>query len=135
MQDAHPTQRIRVLVASTETHLRKLLSSALGRDRRLEVVAQASDGDAIVICPTDFDAAVVDVSIAGLGILGVMSHLQASQRNPVIVVVSRTNAIYLKHACLAEGAREYVVLPDELEQLPDRIVQAVRASPHLVGSD
>jgi len=136
MEDAHhPTQRIRVLVGSTDTHLRKLLGSSVGHDRRFEMVAQATDGEAVVACPAVFDAAVVDVSIAGLGILGVMSHLRSSPKHPVLVVVSRTDAIYLRHACLAEGAADYLVLPGDLEQLPDRIVRAVQSSVTLVRSD
>lgn len=117
-----------MLVASSDISVRKLICSALVRDRRFEVVAQATDGDSVVGCPIEFDAAIVDVSIPGLGILGVMSGLHDALTRPVVVVVSRSDAVYLRHACLAEGANDYLVLPDDLYKLPDRVVGAVRAS-------
>lgn len=128
-----------MLAASTDTNLRKLICSSLVRDRHFEVVAHATDGDAVVTCPIEFDAAVLDVSISGLGVLGVMSGLREFPSRPVIVVVSRSDAIYLRHACLVEGADKYLVLPDDLDRLPERIVQAVRqavdkAGPQTVGA-
>lgn len=133
MEDSRTAQRIRVLVASTDTSLRKLICSSLVRNRRFAVVAQATDGDAAVACPIEFDAAILDVSIAGLGVLGVMSGLRALSSHPVIVVVSRSGAIYLRHACLAEGADEYLVVPDDLDSLPERIVQTVHEAVDQTG--
>ena len=128
MEEVHLNGKIRVLVASTDTRLRKLLYSTLTRDRRFDVVAQATDGGAVVSTGASFDVAVVDVAIAGLGILGVMSTLSRSLAKPVVVVVSRTDAIYLKHACLAEGAADYLVLPDDLLELPDRVTKTMNAA-------
>jgi DNA-binding response OmpR family regulator len=135
MEDAHPNLKTRVLVASTDVSVRKLLSSSLSRDRRFTIVAQAGDGDAVVTSTTDFDIAVVDVSISGLGILGVMSNLRRSASQPIVIVVSRTDAIYLRHACLAEGATDYLVIPDDLPGLPERVARASEASPALVTSE
>lgn len=135
MQEVHPSGTIRVLVASTDTRARKLLCSTLTRDRRFEVVAQVADGGAVITCPTAFDVAIVDVAISGLGVLGVMSALHASTQRPVLIVVSRTDAIYLRHACLAEGASDYLVLPDDLNELPTRIIRAVQKGITLVRSD
>ena len=129
MEEAHLNGKIRVIVASTDTRLRKVLYSALIRDRRFDVVAQATDGDAVVSCVATFDVAIVDVAIAGLGILGVMSSLTNSVMKPVVIVVSCTDAIYLRHACLAEGAADYLVLPDDLLELPERVTKAVCTTP------
>lgn len=133
--EAVQSDRVRLIVASTDQRLRKLVCSTLSRDRRLEIVAQVGDGGAVLTYAEDFDVAVVDVSISGLGILGVMSGLSRRSARPVVVVVSRTDAIYLRHACLAEGASEYLVVPDDLAQLPDRVARAVTRAPTLVSSD
>jgi len=125
MEDPRPAQKVRVMVASSDISVRKLVCSALIRDRRFQVAAQATDGDAVVACSVEFDAAIVDVSIAGLGILGVMSGLRRRVSGSVVVAVSRTDAIYLRHACMAEGADDYLVLPDDLDKLPGTVVEAV----------
>lgn len=135
MEETHPTGKVRVLVASTDTRVRKLLYSTLSRDKRFDVVAQVADGGSVVASAEPFDVAVVDVAIAGLGILGVMSGLHGPMRSPVVIVVSRTDAIYLRHACLAEGAADYLVLPDALIELPDHVERAVQASTALAGSE
>ena len=135
MEEAHPTGKVRVLVASTDTRVRKLLCSTLSRDKRFEVVAQVADGGSVITSTEDFDAAVVDVAISGLGILGVMSGLHGPMRSPVVIVVSRTDAIYLRHACLAEGAADYLMLPDALFELPDHVAQAVQTSTALARSE
>ena len=135
MEAAYPNRKVRVLVASTDPRGRKPLVSALSRDRRIDIVTQVGDGDSVVTRATDFDVAVVDVSISGLGVLGVMSSLRRLAPAPVVVVVSRTDAIYLRHACLAEGATDYLVLPDDLPELPERVVRATREASAPVGSE
>lgn len=135
MEEGHPTGKVRVLVASTDTRVRKLLCSTLSRDKRFEVVAQVADGGSVITSAEAFDAAVVDVAISGLGILGVMSGLHGPMRSPAVIVVSRTDAIYLRHACLAEGAADYLVLPDALFELPDHVAQAVQAATTLTRSE
>lgn len=134
MEEAH-RGKVRVLVASTDTRVRKLLYSTLSRDKRFEVVAQVADGGSVITSAEPFDIAVVDVAIAGLGILGVMSGLHGPTRSPVVIVVSHTDAIYLRHACLAEGAADYLVLPDALVELPDHVERAVQAATALARSE
>lgn len=126
MEAPRVANRIKVVVASTDPNLRKTICLAFVRDRRFEVVAQAEDGDALIACPIEFDAAIVDVSISGLGVLGVMSSLHTLSSRLVMVVVSRTDAIYLRHACLAEGADEYMILPDDLDRLPEGVARLLR---------
>ena len=128
MEETQSTGKIRVLVASTDTRVRKLLYSTLSRDKRFEVVAQVADGGAVITSAEAFDAAVVDVAISGLGVLGVMSGLHGAMRPPAVIVVSRSDAIYLRHACLAEGAADYLVLPDALVDLPDHVARAVQSA-------
>lgn len=122
-------------MASSDVRMRKLLSSALSRDRRLGVDAQVADGASVVTSAISADVVVVDVAIAGLGILGVMSGLHGSRRELPVIVVSRSDAIYLRHACLAEGAIDYLVLPEGLNTLADRVIRASRDPTAVVVSE
>jgi DNA-binding NarL/FixJ family response regulator len=117
---------IKVMIASGSRPLRELLRRSLAQDERFVVVSEASDGDAIVARPETYELALVDLTVPGLGILGVLNKLR--QRRPArsVVVMAYTDAIYLRNAVAAEGGADYVIMPDELEQLPDRMFRAVR---------
>ena len=125
-QGLHVTGRIRVLVASTDRHLRSVLCWSLEHDERCQVVVQASDGDAVVACRCAFDVAVVDVAISGLGIMGVIGRLRDRKPAPLVVVLAHTDAIYLRHALQAEGASGYLVMPDDLDHLGERLVEVFK---------
>jgi DNA-binding NarL/FixJ family response regulator len=128
-EEPRPAAPIRVLVASTDKHLRSLLCWSLAQDDRLDVVAQVSDGDAIVMAPAAMDVALVDMSINGLGILGVLRRLGRRDPVPNVVVVSTHDVEYLRHALDAEGATDYLVMPRDVEQLTERLWQAAAEQP------
>ena len=119
-----------MLVASSDRRLRSVLCWSLEHDERCQVVAQASDGDAVVACRCAVDVAVVDVAISGLGIMGLIGRLRGREPAPPVVVVANTDAIYLRHAVQAEGALDYLVMPDDLDHLGERLVQSSRRAPH-----
>jgi DNA-binding NarL/FixJ family response regulator len=119
---------IRVVIGSNDAAMRQLLGRVFAQDGRFEVTAQSDNGFEVVADPTGFDVAVLDLSIAGLGILGVISHLRRSSQTWPVVVVTQHDAIYLRHALQAEGATDYLVIPDDLPQVADRTVQAHRAA-------
>ena len=110
-----------VLVASSDAHLRSLLAWTLAQDERFEVVAQAKDGDEVLACPESFRVEVVDVSIGGLGILGVMRRLKRRTDGPIVVVVGHESASYVRHALALEGAADYLLLPEDVDDLTQRI--------------
>jgi DNA-binding response OmpR family regulator len=121
---AVPSRRpIRVIVASGSRPLRELLSRSLAHDERFSVIPEASDGDAVVGCLDSYDLALVDLTLPGLGILGVLSRLRCHPAHPV-VVMAHTDAVYLRNAVAAEGGADYVVIPDDLEELADRLIRA-----------
>jgi DNA-binding NarL/FixJ family response regulator len=127
--DKTPGAPIRVLVAESNPHLAAVLGWVLSQDERFKVVAQVRDGDAAVACEADFDLALVDLAIFGLGGLGTIAHLHDRQPAPVIAVLADTDAIYLRHAAEAEGAHAYFVKPAHLADLDDRLAALVAAGP------
>jgi two-component system NarL family response regulator len=124
---------IRVLVAESNPHLATVLCWVLAHDERFRVVAQARDGDAALACPADFDLALVDLSLFGLGGLGTIAHLRERQEAPTIVVLADTDAVYLRHAAEAEGATGYLVKPADLTDLADKLAELCGSRPAAAG--
>jgi DNA-binding NarL/FixJ family response regulator len=115
--------RVRVLVAESDARLRSVLCSVLDHDQRFQVVGQASTGDEAVACAAPFDLALVDLRISGLGGMGTIGRLCRRDPLPAVVVLSETGAIYLRHAAAEEGAVGYLIRPDDLQQLGDRLTE------------
>lgn len=120
----HQKGPVRVLVASSDDHLRDLLSWSLTHDGRFRVVAGPKDTDAVLSCPVYFEVAIIDLSTRGLGILGTLEQLIRRQPAPGVVVVTHIDARYLRDALAAEGVSGYLVIPDQLAGLPEAILRA-----------
>jgi DNA-binding NarL/FixJ family response regulator len=114
------------MVASSDSHLLLLLCRSLAHAHGFQVVAKAADGDAALACPVGFDVAVVDLSISGLGVLGVIAHLRSRDPAPAIVVISHADAVYLRDALAAEGVADYLVVADDIQDLPERLIRATQ---------
>lgn len=125
LEQHHDAEPVTVVVASSDANLLHVLAWTLAHDSRLDVVSQARDGDAVLSAPK-CDLVVVDVAIGGLGILGVLDGLRRRYPAPAVVVLAHTGPVYLRHAMAAEGAADYVVIPDDLEELPARLVSSAR---------
>ncbi|HEX6395511.1 MAG TPA: response regulator [Acidimicrobiales bacterium] len=123
---------MRVLVASSSPSLRMLLRSKLRRDRRFAVVAETSDGDGVLALSVGYDLVLLDLRLPGLGVLGVMSRLRVRHPDRSIVVVASTSVPYLRYAALQEGAADYLEIPEELDDLPERLFACTQSSRHLV---
>jgi CheY-like chemotaxis protein len=117
---------IRVLIASSDRRVRNLLRRTLGSDPRFAVIAEAATGDEAIAFAEAYQLAVVDLTIPGLGVFGVLSNLRHLQPRRLVVITAPTGVVYLRHAAAVEGADDYVVLPDEIDQLTDRLLRAAR---------
>ena len=124
MSDQFCNGAVRVVIASAESRVRKLLSWSLSHDGRFNVVGEVSDGDALVAQTEPFDVALVDLTIPGLGVLAVIYRLRRDSPNRAVVVMGHTDAGYVRNAVIAEGAADYLLLPDDLEKLADRLLNA-----------
>lgn len=120
-------------MASSDTKVRSVLAWTLAHDDRFLVVAEVPDGDSVLSFAGTFEVAIVDLAIHGLGVLGVLRQLSRRERVPVVVVVSHTDAIYIRHALVDEGAADYVSMPDELDELPDRLIHACSGAAAMVA--
>jgi DNA-binding NarL/FixJ family response regulator len=104
----------------------------LGHDDRFEVVGQATDGDAVVARLHDFDIALIDPAIHGFGIIGVVERLRHRDPPPATLVVGHTDALHRCQALAAEGVADYLVIPGDLDGLPDRLVTICSSATPLV---
>lgn len=123
-------QRIRVLIAESNTHVRTVLSWALTHDPRFTVVANVADGDSALDCQQDFDVALVDLSIHGRGGFATVANLHRRRPAAAVVALSRVDALYLRHAAAADGAADFVVISDGLDHLGDRLEVAAHRPRH-----
>lgn len=118
-QRSEPAPRS-VVVASPDLHMRALLSRALGDTQRFRVVGQAEDGWA-VLRHVDFDIAVADVAISAPGFLELNRELRSRRPAATVVAVSHHAPLYLRHALAAEGVADFLVIPEDVPELADRI--------------
>lgn len=121
---------IRVVIGSNDSQLRGLLGTLLSADDRFVVVALSASGDGVIADPASFDVAVLDPSIAGLGILGVISYLKRLEPATPVVVITQQDAVYLRHALEAEGVADYMVIPGSLPDVADRLARVHEATRH-----
>ena len=117
---------VKVMIASGSRPLRELLRWSLNHDDRFDVVGEASDGDAVVAGQDAYELALVDLTIPGLGVLGVLGKLRQHRPARYVVVMAHTDAIYLRNAVAVEGGADFLVMPDDLEELPERLFKAIR---------
>lgn len=113
--------RTRVLVVDSNRPFREVLSRAVQQDDRFDVVGTAETGDEAVSFAAPFELALVDLGIRGLGSLLTVARLRERTPPPTVVVLSPTDAIYLRHAAGAEGAAGLLVIPDDLDHLGERL--------------
>lgn len=111
---------ISVVVASPDPHMRALLGRVLGDTQRFRVVDQADDGRA-VLGRDDFDVALADLSISNPGFLELNRQLRSRRPRPVVVAVSHYGPVYVRHALAAEGIADFLVIPEDVPELADRI--------------
>ena len=121
-------------MASSDDRLRSLLAWTLVQDDRFEVVGEATDGDGVLACPAPFRVALVDLTIGGLGILGVLRRLLRRPEDLAVVVVGHEKSGYVRDALRLEGAADYVLLPECVEELSDRVLAACVVDPPPVPS-
>jgi hypothetical protein len=122
-----------VTVASSNSSRRVALYWSFAHDDRVQVVDQAVDGDPVGACRAGFDVAQIGLAIHGLGVLGEIGRLRRSEPSSATGMVAHTDAVYLRRAVAAESAVDCLVMPDDLDELPDRLLAVDgAATPSLV---
>jgi two-component system, chemotaxis family, protein-glutamate methylesterase/glutaminase len=109
---------VRVLVVDDSAVMRKLLSTALARDRDIEVVATAMDGLMALHKVARFrpDVITLDLEMPGMDGLEVLRQLQDLHDAPVLVVSAHTGeGAAITVSALSLGAVDVVTKPRALE--------------------
>jgi two-component system chemotaxis response regulator CheB len=106
---------VRVLVVEDSVTVRRHLCEALGADREIEVVAEASDGkQAIHLCETlRPDVVTMDMMLPVMSGLGATEYIMAHCPTPILIVSSSTNRgeVFKTYEALAAGAVEVLEKP------------------------
>jgi DNA-binding NarL/FixJ family response regulator len=113
-----------VLVVEANPHVRMLLRRALDQDGRFGPVEEAGDPGAALACPAGVGVVLINIDLAGLGSQGLIAALHKRDPSPAVVVLSLTGVPYLRYAAVVEGADDFLVRPEDLPWLADRIAQA-----------
>jgi two-component system response regulator DesR len=114
--------KITVVIAEDQRIVLGALAALLSLERDIDVVAQATDGDAALALVREHrpDVLITDVEMPGRSGLDVARVLQAETRTRVIVLTNFARAGYLRRA-LEAGASGYVLKAQPAEELADAV--------------
>ncbi len=131
---------IRVLLAEDQAMMRGALAVLLGLEDDIEVVAQVSDGTAILPTALDTrpDVALLDIELPGLsGLAAAESLAESLPTCRVVIVTTFGRPGYLQRA-MAAGAVGFLVKDGPVEGLADAIRQVASGAtvidPELAGA-
>lgn len=117
--------KTKIILADDHTLVREGLSALIERKAPdLEIIAQASDGRALLAAAqaTPADIYVLDVAMPGLNGLETAERLLKRQKNANIILLSMHDHRGFVERAVALGIRGYVLK----EQAVDQIIQAIR---------
>ncbi len=103
------------------------MCEALRGDHRFGVVTDVFDGDGAVEHASEVDVVVVDLSVAGLGCLGTISHIHQDARRPAVIGLSTPGQEWLDPLVRSEGADDVIMWPADRDRFCDRLALAVRS--------
>ncbi|MDF3288419.1 response regulator transcription factor [Streptomyces silvisoli] len=119
MTEQHPAKSIKVLLAEDQRMMRGALALLLGLEDDIEVVAQVSDGDAIVPTAKEVrpDVALLDIELPGRSGLDAAAELRlALPRCQVLILTTFGRPGYLRRAMEA-GVSGFLVKDGPVEEL------------------
>lgn len=104
----------RIILADDHVIFRQGMKRLIDGEPGLEVVGEASDGNALFRCLQDGDPdmAILDISMPGMGGIGITREIrQQYPRVKVLILTMHKNSEYL-YAALATGAHGYLLKED-----------------------
>lgn len=119
---------IRVVVADDSWHYARALEASLQLEADIDVVAVAYSAEETIDIVGERipDVVLLDLDLPQLGGVGVCARLHGELPDVRIVIVTATADEAAAQACIAAGARAYVVKHDHTD--PERIAAAVRSA-------
>ncbi|MEX0285418.1 MAG: response regulator [Paracoccaceae bacterium] len=116
--------KIRVVMADDHQMFLQGLERLLQSDPRLDVVATAADGDALleIVKQTEPDLAIIDISMPGPGPAGIVEALELrGARTRTLALTMHFEPSYAREL-LANGMNGYVIKEAAFDELIDAIV-------------
>ncbi|HLG13767.1 MAG TPA: chemotaxis response regulator protein-glutamate methylesterase [Blastocatellia bacterium] len=126
--------KVRVLVVDDSAVMRKLIPQLLERDREIEVVATAIDGDFAIRKIEDFkpDVVTLDVDMPRMDGLTTLDHIVSKHRTPVVMLSSlTTRGAAMTMKALELGAVDFICKPKGLSQvgqMGEELISKVKAA-------
>ena len=115
-------RKIRVVIAEDQRMVLGALAALLSLEHDIEVVAQATDGNAALARVREHrpDVLITDVEMPGMSGLDVAQALQGEAPTRVVVLTNFARAGYLRRA-LEAGVSGYVLKAQPAEELADAV--------------
>ncbi|HXG90771.1 MAG TPA: chemotaxis response regulator protein-glutamate methylesterase [Blastocatellia bacterium] len=128
------TKKIRVLVVDDSAVMRRLISSLLERDKEIEVVATAIDGDFALSKADQLkpDVVTLDVDMPRMDGMTALSYLVSKHGAPVIMLSSLTSrGAELTMQALERGAVDFVCKPKvstQVGEMGEELIGKIKAA-------
>ncbi len=123
-----PPRKIRVLIVDDAVVMRRLLTEALKRDPRIEVVGTAPNGRIALqkIPQVNPDLVTLDMEMPDLDGLSTLRELRRTGHNEPILILSARDAVQDRIHGLNLGADDYLPKPFSIEELLARLRSLLR---------
>src|SRR5215510_12945880 len=127
-------KKIRVMVVDDSAVMRKLVSNLLERDKEIEVIATAIDGDFALnkIGQLKPDVVTLDVDMPRMDGLTALSHIVSNHSIPVVMLSSlTTRGAALTIQAMEKGAVDFVCKPKgaaHVGGMADELISKIKAA-------
>lgn len=129
-----PTRSVlSVLVADDSPVLRRLLADAITEVDGVEVVAQASDGQAALdgVAAHQPCVVVLDLQMPVMGGLPALAHLRQLGRDPRVIILTNHAGDAYRTACLDAGADHFFDKSRDMDDVLDVLREWAQAQPQI----
>src|SRR5215510_2911753 len=127
-------KKIRVMVVDDSAVMRKLVSNLLERDKEIEVIATAIDGDFALnkIGQLKPDVVTLDVDMPRMDGLTALTHIVSNHSIPVVMLSSlTTRGAALTMQAMEKGAVDFVCKPKgaaHVGGMADELISKIKAA-------
>lgn len=120
---------MRVLVADDHTGFRRALVTTLDLVNGVEVVGEASDGEAAVqqAVSAHPDIVLMDLSMPGISGVDAMRRIHRKAPDLPVVILTAHADPALEREAIGAGARGFIAKGGGLQELVDKLIEVVRA--------
>ncbi len=117
----------RILIVDDHPLMRKGLALTLASEPSFTVPGQAGSAEEALDCVRDseFDLAIVDISLPGMSGIELVKHLRAIRPELLMVVVSRHDEALYAERALRAGARGYVMKLEAADVIVEALLRVL----------